>query len=476
MKKTTYYKLLIISSISLMSISGCSQTSNIEPKEEIEQTKQAINELISNTNTRDKNNIDFVNDFFIKGQRISVNKNVQYEKINISMISNKKLQLDEAINPIIAKGFSVDVIDNCSFISEEKETIVDYKGNISGYLDYLKKTFNYDARIVRNKITFEKCQDYIVQLPGNTFSSKMNMSIDVIKGSPISGAHSQDDIDSVVSTIQTILKEEGDVILSKRTGHLRILARPDKIQSIKQFIGKLMENQEKQVSIDVKIVQYSGDESAIFGLSGKLNYAGNGYSGSISSPNTNSDATASTIKGTIASGKFSDSELLLSSLYGNKNVSITSSINLVGINSSPLPFNVSTKRNYVRSIKLEYDKDKKTETKSYEVDSVQSGLELLILPTVDELDNIDMTVMIKQKELLKISKYENIQLPETTENSSFQRMRLQSGDTLVLTGFDENRLNDNRDSTVPGVLILGGNVDKKMANRKIAILISPKVI
>ncbi len=151
-----------------------------------------------------------------------------------------------------------------------------------------------------------------------------------------------------------------------------------------------------------------------------------------------------------------------------KNVSITSSINLVGINGSPLPFNVSTKRNYVRSIESEYDKDKNTETKSYEIDSVESGLELLMLPTIDELNNIEMTIMIKQKELLKITKYENIQLPETTENSSFQRMRLQSGDTLVLTGFDENRLNDNRGSTIPGILALGGSIDKNKANRKIA--------
>ncbi|WP_157769578.1 type II secretion system protein GspD [Vibrio mediterranei] len=476
MRRIMCLRLLIINILFLFIVSGCSNTSNVETKADINNVKKQLEQLSSNTNTRKKNNVSFVNDFLFRGEQIALDREVKYQSINVAMFSMYDISLIEATNPIKSKGIRVEVMDNCNFPSEEHKSTINYKGNIVGYLNYLKEIYNYDALFDGKNLRLNKCSVYNAQLPGNTFTSNMNMSVNVVSSSPISGVHNQDDMDSIVSTIESILKGEGDIILSKRTGHIRVTSRPDKIDSVRGFIDRLLKNQEKQTSIDVKIVQYSGDESSVFGLSGKLAYKDNNFSNSITSPNTNTDSPVGEIKGTIVSGKFNGTDILLSSLYGNKNVSITSSINLVGINGSPLPFNVSTKRNYVRSIESEYDKDKNTETKSYEIDSVESGLELLMLPTIDELNNIEMTIMIKQKELLKITKYENIQLPETTENSSFQRMRLQSGDTLVLTGFDENRLNDNRGSTIPGILALGGSIDKNKANRKIAILISPKVI
>ncbi len=495
--------LPFVASLLLVStLSGCAASSKIAAPE-TNVVEIAQQEVIAHQE-ENKAKLHIVDDEYLFGKKVVFKENRRLLMQPLTIANLKPVGIDASVGILKKFGLSYSIIDNCTVKSDKKDDKEDsaviinlgnkptkaadkkmlrFKGTVEGYVDYIEQVYNHHAEFNKDSVMLYKCKTETFTLPGAIFESKVDFKLKASSDVDVNLKLDAEVWKKMLEGLEKDLTENGVILEAAKVGVVTISDRPQNVRRMSEYLNKLNELMRKQVSLEVKIVQYNGDVGTAFGINGNVGIeTAGGHTANIGTAVGPVDAGAGAISGEISGAIIDGTKVnikaMMSSLASNTNVSLETSALLTAVNGVPVPFNVTKNQNYVKSITSETEKSggPTTEKLTYEIDSVRTGIDIVFVANTEENNKINLSVYIRQDELLAMTKIGNMQLPTTATNSSFQTMRVSSGDVVVLTGFSQNRSEDGSNTTVPGTLLLGGDTKTQKNARRMAIVIVPRLI
>jgi hypothetical protein len=144
-------------------------------------------------------------------------------------------------------------------------------------------------------------------------------------------------------------------------------------------------------------------------------------------------------------------------------------------NGVPTPLSIAKEQSYISTVTTEYDKDLDREIREVGTDVINEGFNMMFKALAVN-DKISVTTHITQNELVGLTEDQGITLPTVFNRQFLQSFRVNSGDVILLAGYEENSARTSDSSAAPGTIIFGGSNNRDLDRSKIVILIEPRVI
>lgn len=379
-----------------------------------------------------------------------------------------------------------------------------WQGELAGLLDEVCSTLGLswryqEAAIILYYLDSRTFQIYAI--PSETkMSSTISSGIDVglggtDSGSKGSGQSAQKTSVSVKSymledihrSIQSMLtKGVGQLSCSPSTGSVTVTDTPAVLDRIAHYIDHENRTITKQVILNIKVLSIKLDDVHQLGINWSLLYdpAKSGRSllaGLGLTPGDKSSIGNATIFKVKGDGQLGDSEWLLKALAKQGKVSTITSPSVTTLNLQPVPVQVATQISYLARTETTH-KTKGESTLTLNPGMLTYGFNMHLLPFVMADNQLLLQYTINLSDLVDkkafgVEGQAQIELPEINTRLFSQKVKLRSGDTLVLSGFEQITNKADRQGTgSPNNWLLGGGVLADQKRSLIVLIITPTVL
>lgn len=359
-----------------------------------------------------------------------------------------------------------------------------YDGTLKGLLDSISTTTGYGWTFADNTVTFSKVisKTYtIMAIPGtnsyqntltnknksdNNSSSGLGQSVStgdssVDTAQTIKTSYQYDTYKEIVEEVKGLLSSTGTVTANQGAGTITVRDSADKIKLVDSYVDEINKKMSRQVAINVQVysLELSDDSEAGFNLNALFENADlSVIAGNVS--NLSNNITAS-----IVSGKLKGSNATLSALREFGNASQVTSASGIVMSNQPLPALAVSKNSYLASMSTETtDYGQTTDIIPGEV---TTGFSMTVTPHILERREVILQYNVHLSSLDEMQRFSTnditVDLPQTSNRSFSQRMRMKMGQTLVLAGYAQ----ETKSNSTKGGFLFGG----KSANDSKSILI-----
>lgn len=521
--------LLVTSAVFLLSGCAFQQASKNEKNTDAEY-KHGM-ELIKDLQNRNDQNV-FVHDTpWVSKKAIKVNRErIPSEKnCDITFATNSPMMLNEfskTVNKLcgVPVRITIDAEKKISGTLEHRENdrtdskssedkLVDirWKGKLDGLLDTVASSMGLSWKYTNGEINLyylESRTFNIYAIPSATdMRSVVQSGIDAgigssqegggnSGGSSNSGQSSQttsvslktDMVTDIQNSVSSMLTQKvGRLSASPSTGTITVTDTPEVLDHIQEYIDRENKAITKQVLLNVKVLSITLDNSNQFGIDWNLIQKGGVFGSSLlGSPafTSISDTGSNSISASILNGNYVNSTLLMDSLSKQGKVSIVTSPSVTTLNMQPVPVQVATQTSYLARVESSNTANVGT-SMTLTPGTVTSGFNMNLLPFVMQNNQLLLQYSINISELKSLKEVKSsdsddgnkIQVPEIENRIFSQKVKLESGQTLVLSGFEQKETDANRSGFGSAFnWLLGGGVNASDKRNIIVIMISPVVM
>ncbi len=274
--------------------------------------------------------------------------------------------------------------------------------------------------------------------------------------------------DDVMKLIPSSIPKN-DLVVVKEANAIVVTGPQNLISQVKSFIEKI-DQINPMIVFDILVVQITDSDSITWEApTGTLNKDGKELI---------LDAAAGLINFSEGVPAKSTKVATLTALINNGRAKVLANPTITTLNGYPANFNVSTKWSFTVPTETK-TVDKETETVNQTVKTYDSGLYITITPWVSANNQITMEIKPKISEFGEAPKGSN--LPSTSERSTETTIRVNDGQTIIISGLRNNR----QQKTVSKIPILGhipllGHLFKNTTVREtqdeFIIVITPKLV
>jgi type IVB pilus formation R64 PilN family outer membrane protein len=399
----------------------------------------------------------------------------------------------------------------CRQRSKNQTTICDeitlsglrWQGKLEGLLDEIASILGLSWRYQQGAITLYYLDSRTFQIyaiPSETeMSSTIHSGIDVGLGgkdsaSKGSGQSSQktrvslksDMLEDIHRSLQSMLTQGvGKLSRSPSTGSVTVTDTPDVLDRMAQYIDHENRTITKQILLNIKVLAIELHDQHQLGINWNLLYnpsqRGSPLGGIGSSPREKSTIGNATIFKALGKGPLGDSEWLLDVLAQQGRISTITSPSVTTLNLQPVPVQVATQKSYLARTEIT-QKAKGDSTFTLTPGMITHGFNMHLLPFVMADNQLLLQYTINLSELVDtktfgVKEKAEIQLPEINSRLFSQKVKLQSGDTLILSGFEQIRNATQRQGTgSPNLWLLGGGVHAHQKRSLIVLMITPTIL
>ncbi|MGN6092936.1 MAG: PilN family type IVB pilus formation outer membrane protein [Luteibacter jiangsuensis] len=285
-----------------------------------------------------------------------------------------------------------------------------------------------------------------------------------------------DDVSNAVSGMLT--PGQSKFTLSKATASITVTDSPDVLDRIASYIDHENKLLTTQVVLNVKILNITFDRTDQYGVDWNLAY-NSARAGSVGTAAT--EVKGNTANVHILKGPFKDSSLLIKALSEQGKVSVVTQPSVTTLNLQAVPMQVATQKAYIASVSNTAVAQVGTST-GIQPGTVTTGFNMMLLPYAMADNQLLLQYNISLSDLADLvtmgdkDSPTSIQLPTVDLRAFAQKVRLRSGETLALSGFEQNT-DDSQRSGVgsPNNQFLGGSRKAVKNHSVIVILITPVV-
>jgi type IVB pilus formation R64 PilN family outer membrane protein len=286
----------------------------------------------------------------------------------------------------------------------------------------------------------------------------------------------------IEKTIRSMLTSAGRVIVSPTSGSVVVTDMPDSLERVAKFVESQNKFLSRQVAMEVQVFNLTLSDDRSFGVD--LNLASQHlarYGVSLSSgagqalASGTSSAFAFSVLDTATgeAAKWRGSSLLLNALQTQGDISNMRTANLVSMNNHAVPLRIGRTTGYLAQSTVSTTANVGTST-SLSPGTIAEGYSLSLLPTILEDDAVlmQLTVNVSQLRQLRsiISGNAKIEVPETEDANTLQRVVLKNGETLMLAGFEQDTK-----SSADNIGLFGMGTKGARGRTLMVVLVTPKV-
>lgn len=358
-------------------------------------------------------------------------------------------------------------------IASSKPMSATYTGSIEGFLDLVAANYGIfwkmEGRAIRMLLTDSRTFR-IKALPGDTqMSSQITMSSNSTGGTTgtgttgattgttastgantagvaFSGLSVWGGIESSIRQLLTPVT--GKVAVSPSTGTISVTDTPRVLERVAEFVREQNDALGRQVAVNVRVLSVEVSDSEDYGVNWDAVYK-NLSSNVAFNLKTQMPVSSSAAQfvlqtaGNTTGGWNAASGAILSALSTQGKVSELTSANLITLNNQPAPVNVGRQISYLASSSTTLAATAGSTT-TLQPGQVQTGFSMVVLPHIVDGREVLLQTSVNISSLLQLSTItsngSSIQSPDVSTSNFIQRVKIRSGDTLVIAGFDQDNL------------------------------------
>lgn len=332
-----------------------------------------------------------------------------------------------------------------------------YSGTKRGLFDHVASKLNVSWKYENGAVEIYKYETKMFSLDALSGTSKLSANLNTNSNSA-SGTESSSgsisaqsgqttQIDNTVSVweqvgsaIQSVLSENEKLSLTPSAGKVVVMATPAHMRKVENLIKEFNKFYSRLVRLDVKVYQVETTDKDNYGInwsaawkaaSDKLDIGVN-MGGAI----TNNVVTVAGKGGAMTSGK-----AIFDVLSTAGKTSLLRHNSVVTLNNQTAPLNVAKEISYVQSTSVTaYDNSSSTEINP---GVVTEGFSMNLTPLVNDKGEVLLQYSVDSSTVEDIETFSSadgkssVQLPRRSIQNFLQRVTLNNGESMVLTGFQE---------------------------------------
>lgn len=375
-----------------------------------------------------------------------------------------------------------------------------YSGDLGGLLNLAASKFNVnwewigDGKKIRFFKTKSKTYDLRALAGSTTFKNKvMKAGGSGSSGSGSGSSEQETGVDSsgvsvwedITKSIEIMLSPEGSVIASQSTGKITVTDTPVFLNVIDNYIESVNETLLKQVVINVRVLAVDISDSESYGLNWDAIYSNidKNFSVGLSSPFSQATGAADFAVNILSKGKWAGTKAFIQALSTQGDVSQVTSSSEITMNHQPVPIQVGREKSYLASSQTTLNNTVSSTT--LQPDLISTGFSMNLVPNIMNNQEILLQFGADISTLINIESISSggstIQVPEIETRNFVQRVKLRTGDTLVVSGFEQSNLSGKRSSVGNDAFggffnFLGGSTVNSDSRTALVILIQPIIL
>lgn len=433
----------------------------------------------------------------------------------VTIMLNEPVSLQVLANNINSiSGIPVKIDSQINAEKIKKTMNIAYTGKLSGLLSQVATDLDLLWYYDNSSIVFYETETKTFALYALGTDVSYQSSIKTDDGNQISLESTMKEWDEVEKTISSIIgkTDNANFTVSRSLGTITVTAPPSVQSRINEYIGKQNKRLSQLVTIDVKVLQVSISNDSAFGLNlaaainsasglnivanpknnlatteaSSMNIAvlSNAVSGLTGATHTVGGAevaggyTADQIKNGALSG-VAGSNALIQALAKQGKVSLVTNVGVTTRNNRIAPVSNTKTTGYIK--RFESRNFTTVESSTVDQDDLETGFSMQLLPNVLENGKILLLFKMSVRELIKMSTQTigevTLQLPEVEERSFMQEVIMESGQMLVLSGFEKQINNDTRYGIGdPDFMALSGSRETGSQRDVLVVILTPQVL
>lgn len=285
----------------------------------------------------------------------------------------------------------------------------------------------------------------------------------------------------IEESLKAMLSIEGKVVVTPATGTVTVDDTPPVLEKVAAFIKDQNSALKRQVLLNVRVLTVELNDSDSYGINWDMVYknisTGAGVAlQSVSGLAAGNSSLAFNIVRT--NGLWDGTKVMLEALSKQGRVSQVTSASIVTINNQPAPLQVGRQRSYLASSTTTIGTAGSGNTTTLQPGVVSTGFSMSVLPHILDSEKLMLQYSADISALVGIatvtSGQSSIQTPEVDTRNFLQRVLMNNGETLVLTGFEQFGANGGKQGIgSPDNVLLGGSVSGSQSKNMIVVLIQP---
>ena len=404
-------------------------------------------------------------------------------------------------------------LDATTLASTGKVSGLAYSGRLSGLLDEvtarLGLAWRYSPAERAVRISYYDTRVFDVyafgddQVIESTVRSGMNTSAGVGSGTSGGSGSSNSGVSgesgssqsttvrlksSILADIQNNVKAmlstapAGRSFLSTSTGTLTVTDRPEVLDRIQAYLDSTNRSISQQVLFNVKVFEVTLNDSDQLGVNWAAVYKSLSNKWNLSLANVVPGISTSAISGSVgivntSSSALAGSNVIIQALAEQGRVSNVRSPSVTTLNLQPAPLQIGNVKGYVAASSTTNTASVGSST-ALTPGTITSGFNMTLLPRVMDRDELMLMISINMSSKPTFQTFtsnsSSIQVPDYDAKSLSPKVKLKSGQTLILSGFDELSEDTNKVGVgEPGFFGLGGGRTRTSTHSVLVVLITP---
>lgn len=285
----------------------------------------------------------------------------------------------------------------------------------------------------------------------------------------------------VEDSIKAMLTPDGRVVVTPATGTVTVDDTPPTLERVAKFVADQNVALTRQVVLNVRVLGIELNESNSYGINWDAVYSnlGRGFGVAMSTasglPSPTGNLTFNIVN---TSSMWDGTRAMLEALSKQGKVSQITSASIVTINNQPAPIQVGRQRSYLASSTTTIGTGGAGNTTTLVPGTLMTGFSMSVLPHILDSGRLmlqysgDISSLI---ELVTVSSDgSSIQVPEIDTRNFLQRVMMNTGETLVLAGFEQVNLSGSkRGIGSADNIAMGGGVSTSDNRSVLVVLIQP---
>lgn len=348
------------------------------------------------------------------------------------------------------------------------------RGSLSSVLDKVGSAFDVEWTYKDGRVVF---RDYVTrqyQLSAMPVTSAMGFS-----AVETSSSASLDMWEELQDGLQNVAGPNADVAIGQGTGILTVTALLSDQERIRDYVATMNQTMGQQIAFDVNVLTVTARDAEGYGVDlQNLSFANSNGDVEWIGGRAVADSVGAVNVG-IISGDF-NLDVAISALSTRQNVTIENRAGATTTNFQMIPVEVVEEQAYVSEVSVTLDTFGNP-TQSITTDTVVTGFQMQLLPRVLNTKEILLRYSLNLSDLVGIETFESadstVQLPEVTRSKFEQQVILKNGQTLVLSGFERQRTEVDREGVgSPNFLGLGGVAEGQIRRASNIVFITPRIL
>lgn len=433
----------------------------------------------------------------------------------VTILLDEPVSLQVLANDIYSiTGIPVKIDGQISEDKLKKLVNIAYTGKLSGLLSQVATDLDLLWYYDKNSIVFYETETKTFTLYALGTEVAYQTSVSTDDANEVSLESTLKEWDEVEGAISSIIgrAENADFTVSRSLGTITVTASPSILARVGEYIERQNKRLSQLITIDVKVLQVTISNDSAFGLN--LAAAINSTSGLniVANPKNNLASTeassmniavlSNTISaltgathlegGDLVEGAYTQDQIMNGSLSGaagsnaliealakQGKVSLVTNVGVTTRSNRVAPVSNTRTTGYIK--RFESRNFTTVESSTVDQDDLETGFTMQLLPNVLDNGKILLLFRMSVRELLRMSTQTigevTLQLPEVEERSFMQEVIMESGQMLVVSGFEKQTNEDTRYGLGdPDFMALSGSRETSATREVLVVILTPQVL